>query len=432
MTATLAIRPWPDPVIDTLGHDPRSLYVERFWLPTLGPTSLLLLRRIAAGLDEHPDGIAARPRRAVAGARPRSPRGQLVAGRAQPRPADAVRPRVRRCARAATRSGARAAGEPSSRRSAAGAAAGRAPGLGRARASPSRRSRARAAGPGGSRSRCSSRATTSITSSGCCTTSASTRRSAARARRGPTTATAHAFDGSRSRPAYDPRRLDPGEGDVLSPPCRRGSVTLTRPSPHCALVSVRDRVARATETRTETSRGRRVRRSRYARPMADDDALDTIADVAARRRRDRDPHRRGDLHRVRHPRLPRAAGRVDEEPGGREDRDPAALRGRPRGPASRVAEPAAQRDLGTRSRTPGTARSRSSSRRRRVHTLVTQNIDGLHLAAGIVARADGRDPRHRARGEVPACDWRGPDGRDAGAGARPARRTRRASSAAGC
>jgi hypothetical protein len=57
MTATLAIRPWPDPVIDTLGHDPRSVYVERFWLPTLGPTSLLLLRRIAAGLDEHPDGI---------------------------------------------------------------------------------------------------------------------------------------------------------------------------------------------------------------------------------------------------------------------------------------------------------------------------------------------------------------------------------------
>jgi hypothetical protein len=57
MPATLAIRPWPDPVIDTLGHDPRSIYVERFWLPTLGPTSLLLLRRIAAGLDEHPDGI---------------------------------------------------------------------------------------------------------------------------------------------------------------------------------------------------------------------------------------------------------------------------------------------------------------------------------------------------------------------------------------
>jgi hypothetical protein len=33
------------------------MYVERFWLPTLGPTSLLLLRRIAAELDHRPDGV---------------------------------------------------------------------------------------------------------------------------------------------------------------------------------------------------------------------------------------------------------------------------------------------------------------------------------------------------------------------------------------
>lgn len=43
----IRVRPWPDPVIDTLGHDPRSLYVERFWLPTLGPTTLVLLRHLA-------------------------------------------------------------------------------------------------------------------------------------------------------------------------------------------------------------------------------------------------------------------------------------------------------------------------------------------------------------------------------------------------
>lgn len=43
----IRIRPWPDPVIDTLGHDPRSLYVETFWLPTLGPTAVLLLRHLA-------------------------------------------------------------------------------------------------------------------------------------------------------------------------------------------------------------------------------------------------------------------------------------------------------------------------------------------------------------------------------------------------
>ncbi len=49
---TISISPWTDPIIDTLGHDPRSEYVERFWLPTLGPTSLLLLRRIATHFDD--------------------------------------------------------------------------------------------------------------------------------------------------------------------------------------------------------------------------------------------------------------------------------------------------------------------------------------------------------------------------------------------
>lgn len=29
LMAALVIRPWPDPVIDVLGHDPRSPYVER-------------------------------------------------------------------------------------------------------------------------------------------------------------------------------------------------------------------------------------------------------------------------------------------------------------------------------------------------------------------------------------------------------------------
>jgi len=53
----LRIRPWPDPVIDTLGHDPRSLYVETFWLPTLGPTAVLLLRHLAHRFDE--EGVTA-------------------------------------------------------------------------------------------------------------------------------------------------------------------------------------------------------------------------------------------------------------------------------------------------------------------------------------------------------------------------------------
>ena len=33
-------RPWPDPVIDEVGHDPRSAYVETFWLAVLGPPTI--------------------------------------------------------------------------------------------------------------------------------------------------------------------------------------------------------------------------------------------------------------------------------------------------------------------------------------------------------------------------------------------------------
>ena len=51
------LRPWPDRIHDTLGHDPRSWYVETFWLPTLGPTCILLMRRLADGFDRNPDGF---------------------------------------------------------------------------------------------------------------------------------------------------------------------------------------------------------------------------------------------------------------------------------------------------------------------------------------------------------------------------------------
>ncbi len=58
MPTTITVVPWPDAVIDQLGFDPRSTYAERFWLPTLGPTSLLLTRRLAAELDRAPDGVS--------------------------------------------------------------------------------------------------------------------------------------------------------------------------------------------------------------------------------------------------------------------------------------------------------------------------------------------------------------------------------------
>lgn len=56
-TDTLRINAWPDAVIDQLGHDARSSYAERFWLPILGPSTYLLLRRISAGFDRDPDGF---------------------------------------------------------------------------------------------------------------------------------------------------------------------------------------------------------------------------------------------------------------------------------------------------------------------------------------------------------------------------------------
>ncbi|MGI9595613.1 MAG: hypothetical protein ACR2QK_05615 [Acidimicrobiales bacterium] len=51
------VTPWPDPVLDRLGHDPRSGYVERYWLSILGPSCLLLLRRLASELEQQPDGF---------------------------------------------------------------------------------------------------------------------------------------------------------------------------------------------------------------------------------------------------------------------------------------------------------------------------------------------------------------------------------------
>jgi len=57
VSETIRILPWSDPVVDTLGHDPRAPYPERFWLPTLGPTALLLLRPLARRFDGSPGGF---------------------------------------------------------------------------------------------------------------------------------------------------------------------------------------------------------------------------------------------------------------------------------------------------------------------------------------------------------------------------------------
>lgn len=54
---TLTIRPWQDGTTEHIGFDPRSAYVERFWLSLIGPSCTWLMRRIAAGFDASADGF---------------------------------------------------------------------------------------------------------------------------------------------------------------------------------------------------------------------------------------------------------------------------------------------------------------------------------------------------------------------------------------
>jgi hypothetical protein len=56
-TDHIHVNAWTDPVIDELGHDPRSQYVEWFWLAVLGPSTVWLLRRLGDALDHAPDGF---------------------------------------------------------------------------------------------------------------------------------------------------------------------------------------------------------------------------------------------------------------------------------------------------------------------------------------------------------------------------------------
>lgn len=56
-TDSIRVVTWPDPVVDRLGHDPRSAYAEAFWLPVVGPSTHLLMRHLSARLEDRPDGI---------------------------------------------------------------------------------------------------------------------------------------------------------------------------------------------------------------------------------------------------------------------------------------------------------------------------------------------------------------------------------------
>ena len=50
----LLVTAWADPVIEAHGHPARSVYVETFWLPVLGPSATWALRRLAARLEGAP------------------------------------------------------------------------------------------------------------------------------------------------------------------------------------------------------------------------------------------------------------------------------------------------------------------------------------------------------------------------------------------
>jgi hypothetical protein len=53
---TLMVVPWHDELVDAIGFDPRSSYVELYWLNVLGPTATWLFRRLVGGLDTYPHG----------------------------------------------------------------------------------------------------------------------------------------------------------------------------------------------------------------------------------------------------------------------------------------------------------------------------------------------------------------------------------------
>jgi len=56
----LVVMPLADPLVESLGHSPRSAYAETYWLPLLGPSALWALRRLAALAAAEPAGVTLR------------------------------------------------------------------------------------------------------------------------------------------------------------------------------------------------------------------------------------------------------------------------------------------------------------------------------------------------------------------------------------
>lgn len=56
---SIVVVPWLDPLVDAHGYPVEDAYVEMFWLPILGPTATWLLRRLAGGFTNEPEGYTA-------------------------------------------------------------------------------------------------------------------------------------------------------------------------------------------------------------------------------------------------------------------------------------------------------------------------------------------------------------------------------------
>lgn len=49
----LSIVAWRDPAVEISGHHPASAYVERYWLPSFGPSATWAQRRLVFALEDH-------------------------------------------------------------------------------------------------------------------------------------------------------------------------------------------------------------------------------------------------------------------------------------------------------------------------------------------------------------------------------------------
>ena len=385
-----------DPALARRGARHRRLrsaarcYVETFWLPTLGPTALLLLRHLA----------------------------------------DAVRPQPARHRAARRRHVARA------RRSASATAT-------------ARRSSARSRGSRQFDLACSDgRGTVAVRRN-----LPPVNRRHLRRLPGDLQADARRVDrgAARRAAARRPRAATPGalaltlleQGDDRRPRRARARVRWAS-TPPSATTAPAGRRRHATprrgraHSRTRAGRsphvGRRAARPAAARRTILDDAI--VADLrsiaSACGRADRRAHRRRDLDRVGHPRLPRPAGRLDEEPRRpRRPRRSSTTSPTPRSASTRGRTGSTAR-CGTPSPTPGTTRSPSSSRRARA----------AHARHPERRRAAPRrrDRRRSGSSRSTAPCTRRSASRAGGAarwtrrstGCAPARTTRRAPSAAGC